>query len=474
MRTSWAVGLILAMALVAAGSAAVETSPSRPTASGPTVSLPSVSLPAPAHPGLSDSTPCPDANGFACATLTVPLDHSGTRPGTLGLRVATAGNTHAPKGVLVFLTGGPGQPGEPLATRISTIMRPVLDQYRLVMIDQRGTGSTALQCPELQEQMGSSDLTAPTAQAVTDCAAALGPQRRYYSTADTVADLDQLRQALGVQKWTLDGVSYGTFTAERYALAHPRNVARLVLDSIVPQTGYDPLDRAAMRAVPRVLSAACAATACSGDPATDVATVVRRDHNGATLLDTLTSYEFIDPDYADLIRAIHASATGHSQDLDGIIAAVQQADAAGADQLSQGLHASTLCADGHYPWGTADTPVSTRKAALTAVHDRLTPADYGPFDADTATGLGSLLGCLLWPSEPVPPSPPALTRLPDVPVLLLGGDRDLSTPLEWLRAQQQLTPDARVVIVPGASHSVQSHASSDAGRQAVHAFLLDQ
>ncbi|MFI1538242.1 alpha/beta fold hydrolase [Streptomyces anandii] len=422
--------------------------------------------------GLSGAAACPGVEGFTCATLTVPLDHSGGTPGRLGLKVAMADNVRAPKGVLLFLTGGPGQPGVPFVQGLSRKLAPVLKDYRLVMIDQRGTGAGALQCPRLQQEMGSSDLTPPTARAVTDCAAAIGGDRRFYGTTDTVGDLELLRRALGVRRMTLDGVSYGTYTAERYALAHPGHVARLVLDSVVPQTGYDPMDRAAMRAAPRVLTAACRATGCTTDPAADLAEVVERYRDGADVLDALTTWEFVDPDYAAMIDALHRAANGDPGPLQGLIAGVRQGGAATAEELSQGLHASTLCLDGRYPWGRADAPVAGRRAALEKAGARLTPADYGPFDPATATGLGSMLSCLYWPRTPVRPLPSPHRRLPGVPVLLLGGDRDLSTPLEWLHDQQRLTPRAKVVVVPGAAHSVQNRAADDRGRQAVYDFLL--
>ncbi|WP_327367628.1 alpha/beta fold hydrolase [Streptomyces sp. NBC_01217] len=422
--------------------------------------------------GLSGVAACSGLEGFSCGTLTVPRDHSGSVQDRLDLRVAMADNVQAPKGVLLFLTGGPGQPGVPFVEGLSKKLTPVLKDYRLVMIDQRGTGTGALQCPQLQKEMGSSDLTPPTARAVTDCAAAIGPDRRFYSTSDTVADLELLRQALGVRKMTLDGVSYGTYTAEQYALAYPQHVARLVLDSVVPQTGYDPMDRAAMRAAPRVLTAACEAIGCRTDPAADLAEVVDTYDNGVDVLDALTTWEFVDPDYAAMIDALHQAADGDPAALRGLIAGVRQGSAATAEELSQGLHASTLCLDGRYPWGRSDTPVAGRQEALEKAAADLTPADYGPFDAATATGLGSMLSCLHWPRTPVPPLPPEHRRLPGVPVLLLGGDRDLSTPLEWLYDQKKLTPRAQVVVVPGAAHSVQSRAASDKGRQAVFDFLL--
>ncbi|WP_416874350.1 alpha/beta hydrolase [Kitasatospora sp. SC0581] len=430
--------------------------------------------PATARPGggITGQAPCPDAPEFTCGTLTVPLDHSGAVPGTLDLAVAVAGNTAAPKGDLLFLTGGPGQPGVPLMKRIAGKMAPVLKDYRLVMYDQRGTGARALQCPGLQEDMGSSDLAVPRRQSIADCAAALGPNARFYSTADTVADIDRLRGALGDRRLTLDGVSYGTLVAERYALAHPAHVARLVLDSVVPQQGYDPLDLAALPASARVLRAACQATGCTTDPAADLAATVRRYGNGAQVLDALTSYEFTDPNYGGVPEALHEAAGGQPEKLQAFIETVHRDDAAPAEALSQGLHAATVCADSRFPWGSTDTPVAGRAAALERTRQRLTAEQTWPYDPATATGLGSQLVCLDWPREQVPPIPPAHRRLPNVPVLLLGGDRDLSTPNEWLYQQAELAHDPQVVIVPGAAHSVQTRAADPAGRQAVYDFLL--
>jgi pimeloyl-ACP methyl ester carboxylesterase len=127
------------------------------------------------------------------------------------LQVAAADNAQAPRGALLFLTGGPGQPGVPFVPRIASRIAPVLRDYRHVMFDQRGTGQFgAIDCPALQAAVGSSDITVPTRRSVQDCANSIGPNRRFYSTADTVADMDMLRQALGVQRMVVDGVSYGT------------------------------------------------------------------------------------------------------------------------------------------------------------------------------------------------------------------------------------------------------------------------
>ena len=130
--------------------------------------------------GLRDVRPCPGNAGFSCGSLSVRLDPFGSVPGRLSLRVAVSDVASAPRGVLLFLTGGPGEPGVPFVPRLEDRLGPALRGYRLVMFDQRGTGAGALDCPALQRQMGASDLTVPAPVAVRSCAAAIGSDRRFY------------------------------------------------------------------------------------------------------------------------------------------------------------------------------------------------------------------------------------------------------------------------------------------------------
>ena len=418
--------------------------------------------------GLTAVRPCPGVTGFSCGTLSVRLDPFGGAPGRLALPVAVA-DAPAPRGVLVFLTGGPGEASMPFLPRVAGLGPP---GYRLVLLDQRGTGAGALDCPALQQEMGASDLTVPTRSAVQACAAALGLRRQYYGTADTVADLEALRRALGVPKIALDGVSYGTYVAEQFALAHPGEVSRLVLDSVVPAWNVDPLQLENMRHSAEVLRAVCAARHCGFDPAADLATVVRRDHDGPALLDMLVSMSVGAPGFPGVPDALHQAAAGHTAVLTSLMAQVHRADAWPARLLSQGLHASTLCADLRMPWGGPETPLAARPAALARATARLTPAQTWPFDRATAAGNGFIRTCLYWPPTPAPPVLAApRTPLPRVPVLLLAGGRDLSTPLAGARAQATLAPDGHLVVVPDSGHGVQSRAVSDAGRQAVGQFL---
>jgi pimeloyl-ACP methyl ester carboxylesterase len=466
VRRAAAIALLLVAAVAGCGGGGGKPAASAATAPTTTAS-PAAGAVRPAPPArLSASHACPSASGFTCSTLAVALDHSGRTPGTLHLPVAVADKPGAP--VLLVLTGGPGQGGVAFVPRVRGRMRALLGRYRLVMIDQRGTGGDALRCPALQRAMGTSDLTVPPAGAVESCARRLGPDRRFYSTADTVEDLDALRVALGADKLTLDGTSYGTFVAERYAIAHPDRVAKLVLDSVVPAASLDGLEVDGMRESARVLRAVCRAQHCPGDPAADLAAVVRARHDGPELYDTLVALSVGAPSFPGVNAALRAARRGDAARLERLVRAVRRAQRAPAGILSQGLHAATICADLRPPWGSSSAPLAGREAALRQAAARTDPA---PFDRATVIGNGVAQTCLRWPPTPEP-AQPRTVDLPNVPTLLLAGDRDLSTPLPWAREQAAHSPGARLVIVKGSGHSVQSRGRPPAGRLAVRRFLL--
>ena len=419
--------------------------------------------------GLHGAHPCSGVTGYTCATLDVPLDHAHPGRGTLHLQVGMGDNANAPRGVLLVLSGGPGQPGLPILDGyVSRALSAERSRYRIVVFDQRGTGAGALDCTALQRQMGSSDLTPPTASAVRACARKIGARRQFFGTDDVVADMEDLRQALGVDAWSLDGISYGTYVGERYGLAEPSHVSKLVLDSVVPQVGEIDDGLAEFAAVKRVLHSVCGNRCVS-----DLAAVIRLDHLGPQLLDALTFDSIADPTYRtfwNVPAALHAARRGSRKALHAFLAAASkyQRDTTAAE-LDQGLHASALCADWRYPWGDSAAPLAGRAAKLRAAVAGIPAAKLYPFDRRTASGNGFIRQCLPWaPTAPTPlPSGKLLVR-----TLLVNGDHDLSTPLAWARQQLALTPHGKLVVVPGAGHSVQSRAVSDKGRTAVAHFLL--
>lgn len=382
-----------------------------------------------------------------------------------------ANNVDAPRGVLVWLVGGPGTPGVSLTADITSGFDPaVLRDYRLVFFSGRGTGDGALQCPQLQEAVGSSDLAVPPPGAVDDCARSIGDNRRFFATADTVADLETLRQTLGVQKLSLDGASYGSFVAARYAMTHPDRVSRLVLDSVVPHDGLDMMNVGMFARVAEVLRMVCQETGCGTDPAGDLAEVVRTRNNGPELLDTIAGLSAGKPNLAAVPAALHQGAGGDSTALDAMIADGHRGTAASAEQLSQGLHATAVCQDNPEPWGDASTPVAGRAEAASAAARALPDAALFPFDRATATGNGAMLACEQWPTTPVLPWTGG-RNLPAVPVLLLAGDHDVITPLGYARQELAHAPQGRLVVIPGSGHITQDHANGAGGREAARQFL---
>ena len=135
--------------------------------------------------------------------------------------------------------------------------RSALRNRDLVVFDQRGTGlSGVLRCRSLFVPVTRTPLE--QAQAAERCAQTLGPRRAYYTTRDSVDDIDAVRRAVGVDKITLFGVSYGTKVALGYAARYPQHVERLRarLGRRADRPGA--FSQESLAAVPRVLRALCA------------------------------------------------------------------------------------------------------------------------------------------------------------------------------------------------------------------------
>jgi proline iminopeptidase len=104
-----------------------------------------------------------------------------------------------PKGKpVVFLHGGPGGGSDPKQRRF---FHP--DKYRIVNFDQRGCGQST-----------------PYASLEAN------------TTWDLVADIERLREHLGIDTWQVFGGSWGSTLALAYAEKHPNRVTELVLRGI--------------------------------------------------------------------------------------------------------------------------------------------------------------------------------------------------------------------------------------------------
>lgn len=435
-----------------------------------------------------------------CANVRVPLDRSGALPGdvSLAVRRLQLGREKVARRreAVVFLAGGPGQAATPLLETVAPLLRRLLDHRDLVAIDTRGTGraSDLVVCPEIESL---TQTVGADPRALASCARRLGAAVDHYGSGDVIADIEAVRRAAGYDRLLLVGVSYGTYTAQRYAAAYPDRVSGLVLDSPLDVTGDDPFALSTFQALPRVLDQGCRADACRGvtrsirsdlrralarAPMTvrvdggrgkRVTTTVRHDTiAGLALLGD------IDPLLrASLPAVLRRAAEGDAQPLarlareTGLIARRDDdtdpsAFAGAAGALSLGVYVATTCRDTAYPW-TAATPLgSARLDAARAALATVPAARRGGFDVDAIVDDWPVSMCAWWPSAPdrtvVPP-------LPDVPTLILSGRDDARTPTEVARRIARRAPKATLVVVPGQGHSVIT-ANGRCVRRALRAF----
>lgn len=194
-------------------------------------------LPQP-HSGLSTAA--------WCAPFQVPEDreHPDGRKLTMRLAMVRSSAQVPADDPVVFLAGGPGQAATETYSSIAPAMGLVLAHRNVLLLDQRGTGgSHPLSCREGDDHDvpgGSEESRGVDVAAVRKetqhCLDALSAQAdvRFYTTTDAVADLEDLRQALGSPTFNVLGVSYGTRVAQQYAMRHPDAVRTLTLDGVAP------------------------------------------------------------------------------------------------------------------------------------------------------------------------------------------------------------------------------------------------
>jgi pimeloyl-ACP methyl ester carboxylesterase len=195
-------------------------------------------LPQP-HSGLSTAA--------WCAPFQVPEDRAHPEGRKIALRLAVVrSSAQVPAADMVaFIAGGPGQSAAESYPAIASAVAPLLAHRNLLLLDQRGTGgSHPLSCRDDEPGVpgGAEDTHGFDAEAVRKetrhCLDQLSKDAdvRFYTTTDAVADLEDVRRALGSPKFDLFGVSYGTRVAQQYAMRHPEGLRTLVLDGIAPNS----------------------------------------------------------------------------------------------------------------------------------------------------------------------------------------------------------------------------------------------
>ena len=152
----------------------------------------------------------------------VPLDHDapgGERIEVFAREVVAADKTGTDLPWLVFLQGGPGFGGPRLSGRASWL-DTALDSYRVLLLDQRGTGRST---PVTRHSLAARGSTAD--------------QARYLSLfrADAiVADAEFIRRELGGAPWSVLGQSFGGFCTVTYLSKAPEGIREAFITGGLP------------------------------------------------------------------------------------------------------------------------------------------------------------------------------------------------------------------------------------------------
>ncbi len=451
-------------------------------------------FPAPAAGAGLSFKPCVRGSQIECGELPVAIDRSGTVPGSVQLHVERLKARGARTGALITLAGGPGQSATPFLIDWAGTFFAAGRNRDLVVFDQRGTGlSGALRCPQLTVPI----TRTPVGQAerAAACARQLGARRAYYTTRDSVEDLEAVRQAIGVEQISLFGVSYGTKLALAYAARYPQRVERLVLDSVVEPTGPGAFSQESIGAIPRVLRSLClkGCEDITPDPVADVATLVARMRSrgfvygplvsakgrrhrarigSVRLLDLLFAGDFDPTLRARFPAAVRSALAGDPAPLLRLaLSAERGGGPVPVELLSDALYAATVCEEGPLAWDRTTPPGPSRITAAEAGLRALPSAGLSPFDRTTVLFASPTVQlCSRWPSAA---SEPAIQDgpFPAVPAVVLAGEDDLRTPLESARRTAARIPGATLISVPEMGHSVLDGFPRTCGLRAVDDFF---
>lgn len=361
---------------------------------------------------------------------------------------------------LFVLTGGPGQAASEFYLSLSPAFARIRRDRDIVLVDQRGTGrSNRLACRLPEEP----ELTAVESETlnrlVRECLKQLPGDPRFYTTSLAVRDLEAVRAALGHERISIYGVSYGTRVAQHYIKQYPERVRAAILDGVVPATlalgprtaieaqrALDALfercqkDESCARSYPdlvgtfRSLMARVASEPLRlsiPDPLTGQPTAVTLDRDRLSAAVRMLSYS--DETASMLPLLIHeAQALRRAESLAAQYLMIRR-DA--ERQIAQGMHFSVVCSEDAPRWSEQDVSESALEQTY------LGPQLMGAMRAI----------CEQWPRGPVDENFAEPLRS-DVPVLLLSGGNDPATPAAYA---EQILPGlsrAKHLILQGQGH----------------------
>jgi pimeloyl-ACP methyl ester carboxylesterase len=233
--------------------------------SSPTSGAGSSSKPLPPATRAVNWQPCPEVAKAAlgktpanvtydCGKVGVPQDWANPAGGKqfgIALIRARAAGQHNRIGSLLVDPGGPGASGVDLAAYLSVgLPAEITQRFDIVGFDPRGVGrSDEVKCftdqqldtsfgadPDPVSQADFDKAVGLAKQMTQSCGNKYGDSLQLFSTEQAARDMDAIRGALGEEKLTYLGYSYGTLLGAVYAQLFPTRIRAFVLDGAVDPT----------------------------------------------------------------------------------------------------------------------------------------------------------------------------------------------------------------------------------------------
>ncbi|MGF1687063.1 alpha/beta hydrolase [Photobacterium japonica] len=151
----------------------------------------------------------------------VPLDYRRPEGSTISVfarEICDLACDNSDRPWLVYFQGGPGFPSPRPDSRSGWLKR-ALQQYRILLLDQRGTGNSTVISHQTLAPM------TPEAQA---------DYLSHFRADNIVRDAELIRETLGVTQWAILGQSFGGFCALTYLSFYPQSLSRAFLTGGVP------------------------------------------------------------------------------------------------------------------------------------------------------------------------------------------------------------------------------------------------
>lgn len=387
----------------------------------------------------------------------VPEDHGDATGRKLQVACVRLVNARHPDGVpTIFLAGGPGASGTELAQQLvarggDAVLAMLPGD--LIGFDERGVGraqpnlATKARFDLPLDAAGSfatyAECVAATWREVHGGVARAGIDLSRFDLDASVADLECVRQALGIEVWNVCGRSYGSQLALAYARRHPQRVARLLLCNVeAPE--HTVKDRAAFTAALRGFSEQQArATNAPALFALWERALARLEREPVSVTVGAQRVVLGAFDLRLLVAGALASTQRRGQ-LPSLLAA------AAADDWRM-VAALTL------QFRRTSGPQSAMKLAFDAASGARQPARIERVMQTPALGE---FGCEIdfpWPWQTARSGPGARARPADarplaMPTLLISGELDPRTPPQNATSLLPSLTDARSILVLGGTH----------------------